>query len=120
MKIYEKGFYSGSISVKDVEKTSSQITETEESLDGFVRRVSEYHKRYQEMQNDLNSLMPKELISLESDLAKNSSMLDESQLKSETFQDEVNEIDSKIPELVSEIEQKIRRFSNTRYTVLRS
>ena len=115
-----KGVLSGSISVKDVEKTSSQITETEESLDGFVRRVSEYHKRYQEMQNDLNSLMPKELISLESDLAKNSSMLDEFQLKSETFQDEVNEIDSKIPELVSEIEQKLRRFSNTRYTILRS
>ncbi len=112
-----KGVLSGSISVKDVEKTSSQITETEESLDGFVRRVSEYHKRYREMQNDLNSLMPKELISLESDLAKNSSMLDESQLKSETFQDEINEIDSKIPKLVSEIEQKLRRFSNTRYTI---
>ena len=115
-----KGVLSGSISVKDVEKTSSQITETEESLDGFVRRVSEYHKRYREIQNSLNSLMPKELISLESDLVKNSSMLDEFQLKSETFQDEVNEIDSKIPKLISEIEQKLRRFSNTRYTILRS
>lgn len=115
-----KAISSGSISVKDVEKTSSQITETEESLDGFVRQVSEYHKKYQEMQNDLNSLMPKELISLESDLAKNSSTLDESQLKSETFQGEINEIDSKIPQLVSEIEQKLRKFSNTRYTILTS
>ncbi len=115
-----KGVLSGSISVKDVEKTSSQITETEEYLDRFVHRVSEYHKRYREIQNNLNSLMPKELISLESDLVKNSSMLDESQLKSETFQDEVNEIDSKIPKLISEIEQKLRRFSNTRYTILRS
>ena len=115
-----KGVLSGSISVKDVEKTSSQITETEEYLDRFVHRVSEYHKRYREIQNNLNSLMPKELISLESDLVKNSSMLDESQLKSETFQDEVNEIDSKIPKLISEIEQKLRRFSNTRYNILRS
>ena len=115
-----KAISSGSISVKDVEKTSSQITETEESLDGFVHQVSEYHKKYQEIQNDLNSLMPKELISLESDLAKNSSTLDESQLKSETFQGEINEIDSKIPQLVSEIEQKLRQFSNTRYTILTS
>ncbi len=115
-----KGVLSGSISVKDVEKTSFQITETEEYLDRFVHRVSEYHKRYREIQNNLNSLMPKELISLESDLVKNSSMLDESRLKSETFQDEVNEIDSKIPKLISEIEQKLRRFSNTRYNILRS
>ena len=115
-----KAISSGSISVKEVEKTSSQITETEESLDGFVHQVSEYHKKYQEMQNDLNSLMPKELISLESDLVKNSSTLDESQLKSKTFQGEINEIDSKIPKLVSEIEQKLRKFSNTRYTILTS
>ena len=115
-----KGVSSGSISVKDVEKTSFQITETEESLDGFIHKVSEYHKKYQEMQNDLNSLMPKELIFLESDLVKNSSALDESQHKSETFQDEINEIDFKIPKLVSEIEQKLRRFSNTRYTILTS
>jgi len=115
-----KGISSGSISVKDVEKTSSQITETEESLDGFVHQVSEYHKKYQEIQNNLNSLMPKELISLENDLAKNSSTLNESQLKSETFQGEIGEIDSKIPELVSEIEQKLRQFSNTRYTILTS
>ena len=39
-----KGISSGSISVKDVEKTYSQITETEESLDGFVHQVSEYIK----------------------------------------------------------------------------
>ncbi len=113
-----KGILSGSISVKDVEKTSSHITETEESLDRFVRQALEYHKKYQEIQNDLNSLMPKELISLENDLVKNVSILNEFQLKSETFQGEINEIDSKIPKLVSEIEQKLRQFSNTRYTIL--
>jgi len=115
-----KGISSGSISVKDVDKTSSQITETEESIDGFVKQVSDYHKKYQELQNELDSLKPEELISLENDLSKNTSLLDESQLKSETFQGEVDEVDSKIPELVSDIEQKLREFSNTRYTVLTS
>ena len=114
-----KGISSGSISVKDVEKTSLQITETEELLDGFVYKISEYHKKYQEMQNDLNSLLSKDLISLENQLAKNLLILNESQLKSETFQGEIDEIDSKIPQLVSsKIEQKLRKVSNIRYTVL--
>ena len=115
-----KGISSGSISVKDVDKTSSQITEIEESLDGFVNMVSNYHKKHEEMKKELDSLMPTDLISLENDLAKNSSLLDECHLKSETFQGEIDEIDSKIPELISEIEKNLREFSSTRYTILTS
>ena len=37
-----KGISSGSISVKDTEKTLSQLTETEESLDDFIKKVSDY------------------------------------------------------------------------------
>ena len=55
-----KGVLSGSISVKDIDKMSSQITETEEMLDGFTNQVSEFHKKYQEMQKELDSLMPQE------------------------------------------------------------
>ena len=70
------------------------------------------------MKNDLNSLNPNELVSSEHELAKNMSFKEDSQLKSETFQGEIDEIDSKIPKLVSEIEAKLRQFSNTKYTVL--
>jgi len=112
-----KGISSGSISVKDVDKSFSQITETEETLDEFVKQISEYLEKYEKIKNDLNSLNPKELVSLEHELAKNTSFKEDSQLKSETFQGEIDEIDSKIPQLVSEIEDKLRRFSNTKYTV---
>ncbi|MDH5430285.1 MAG: exonuclease SbcC [Nitrosopumilus sp.] len=115
-----KGVSSGSISVKDVDKTFSQITELEESLDGFIKQVLEYNEKYQEMKNNVNFLMPDNLGSLEDDLEKNTLLFDEYRLKSKTFQDEIDEIDSKIPELVSKIEQKLRQFSNTRYTVLLS
>jgi hypothetical protein len=115
-----KGISSGSISVKDVDKTSAQITETEESLEGFVKQVLDYHQKYKKMEQDLNSLLPKDLVSLESELSKNTSLNDESQLKSETFQGEIDEIDLKIPKLISEIESKLRKFSNTQYTVLTS
>jgi hypothetical protein len=113
-----KGITSGSISVKDVDKSLSLITETEEALDGFVKQISEYFEKHEKMQNDLNSLNPSELESLEHELAKNISFKEDSQLKSETFQGEIDEIDSKIPKLVSEIEEKLREFSNTKYSVL--
>jgi len=114
----KKGISSGSISVKDIDKSLSQITETEEALDGFVKQISEYSEKHEKMKNDLNSLNPDELVSSEHELAKNISFKEDSQLKSETFQGEIDEIDSKIPKLVSEIEAKLRQFSNTKYTVL--
>lgn len=113
-----KGISSGSISVKDIDKSLSYITETEEILDNFVKQISEYLEKHEKMENDLNSLYPNEFVSLEQELAKNTSFKEDSQLKSETFQGEMKEIDSKIPQLVSEIEKKLRHFSNTEYTVL--
>jgi len=115
-----KGITAGSISVKDVDKSLSQITETEETLDGFVKRVSEYSEKYQSMSNELNSLKSEELISLESELSKNLSSIDDSKLRSETIEGELDELKSKIPQFVSEIEVKLRQFSNTKYTVISS
>jgi len=110
----KKGISSGSISVKDVDKSLSLITETEEALDGFVKQISEYLEEH----HDLDSLNPSELVSLERELTKNLSFKEDSQLKSETFHGEIDEIDSKIPKLVSEIEDKLRQFSNTKYSVM--
>ncbi|QLH06560.1 exonuclease SbcC [Nitrosopumilus ureiphilus] len=110
-----KAVSSESISVKDIDKTLSQITETEEVLDGFVKQVSEYFKKYEQLENDLNSLNPKNLFSLENDLEKNISFKKDAELKSKIIQNEVDEIISKIPRFVTKIEEKLRQFSNTKY-----
>ena len=115
-----KGISSGSISVKDVDKTLSQITETEEMLDIFIIQVSEYFKKYDSIKSEMNSLKPDNLDSLEAEMNKNISFKSDSELKSETFQGEIDESDSKIPVLVSSIEAKLRNFSNTTYTILTS
>ena len=115
-----KAISSGSISVKDVEKTLSQITETEEKLDELIKQVSEYFKKYQFIQNDMNSFKSNNLHSLENELTKNNSFRDDSESKIKTFQMEIHETDLKIPQLISEIEVQLRRFSNTRYTILPS
>ena len=115
-----KGISSGSISVKDVDKSLSYITETEECLDLFVSHVSEFIEKHQRMTNDLKSLRPEELTPLENDLKKNIAFKDDSKSKSKTLENDILEINSKIPQLVSEIEAKLRRFSNTRYSVISS
>ena len=115
-----KAISSGSISVKDVEKTLSHITETEEKLDELIKQVSEYFKKYQFIQNDMNSFKSNNLHSLENELTKNNSFRDDSESKIKTFQMEIHETDLKIPQLISEIEVQLRRFSNTRYTILPS
>ena len=113
-----KGISSGSISVKDIDKTLSQITDTEETLDGLIKQVEAYYEKYQSIQNDTNSLKPDNLDSLQNELIKNTSFMEDSKLKSKTFQEEIKENDLKIPQLVSEIERKLHLFSNTKYTIL--
>jgi chromosome segregation ATPase len=112
-----KGISSGSISVKDTDKTLTQLTETEESLDDFIKKISEYSDTFNSMKNDLATLKPEILTSLENDFSKNTDSQNDSKLKSKTILAEIDEINSKIPQLVSKIEDKLQIFSNTKYVI---
>ena len=112
-----KGITSGSISVKDTEKSFSQITETEEALDGFIKQVTEFVDKRKNIQDQMIALESNELSDLTSDLKNALSDKENSKLKIKTFQDEINESHSNIPKLISDIEVKLRKFSNTVYTI---
>ena len=115
-----KGVISGTISVKDIDKTSLQITETEECLDTFINDVSEFFEKYALMKNKMDSLRPANLDSLENELEKSMSLKDDLEVKSRMIQEEISDADSKIPQLISEMEEKLKKLSNTSYTVLPS
>ena len=115
-----KGISSGSISVKDTEKTLSQLTETEESLDGFIKKVSEYSTVFDSMEADLKNLKPKNLTSTENDISKTSESENDARQKSKTILSEISEIESQIPQFTSKIESKLKIFSSTRYTISKS
>ena len=116
----KKGISSGAISVKDTEKTLSQLTETEEFLDGFIQKISDYTDIFNSMKNDLDILKPENLTSLENEFSKTDNFENDGQLKSKTILSEINEINSKIPQLISKIEDKLQLFSNTKYTISQS
>ena len=116
----KKGISSGSISVKDAEKTLSQLTETEELLDNFIQKVHDYSTVFDSMKNDLNNLKPQNLTSFENNFTKNTDSENDANLKSKTILSEIDEINSKIPELISKIEGKLRIFSNSKYVISKS
>ena len=115
-----KGVMAGTISVKDVTKASFYITETKKSLDKFLDQISQYNKRYAELKEQLDAFLLNDLVALERDLAKNISFKDRDVLKSNTFQDEIEEMNSKISGLMSDIQDKVRETSNIRYILLTS
>ncbi len=116
----KKGISSGSISVKDTEKTLSQLTETEESLDSFIQKVYDYSTAFNSMKKDLDELKPQNLTLLENDFTKNIDSENDANLKSKTILSEITEINSKIPELISQIEGKLQLFSSTKYSISQS
>ena len=112
-----KGISSGSISVKDADKTLSQLTETEESLNGFIKKISEYSNTFNSMNTELNTLKPENLTFLENNFSKNTASQNDLKLKSDTLLSEIDEINSNIPQIMSRIEDKLQFFSNTRYVI---
>ena len=65
-------------------------------------------------------MIPDKLLSMENEYSKNISLKDDLHLKSETLQGDIDDAETKIPSLISEIEKKLREFSNTKYTILQS
>lgn len=112
-----KGITSGSISVKYTEKSFFQITETEEALDGFIKEVNDFVDKRQNIQAQMAALEPVELTIFVRDLNSALSDKHDYELKIKALQSEINEDSSTIPTLISDIEVKLKKFSNTTYVV---
>lgn len=115
-----KGISSGSISVKDVEKSMSHLTETEELLDSFINKVKEFEDKKKEFQNKLASFDNSKLSNLERDVEKEVNEQNDLKSKISTFKKDIEENKANIPRKISEIQGKLKRFSNTDYTVIRT
>ncbi|MBS3922010.1 MAG: exonuclease SbcC [Nitrosarchaeum sp.] len=114
-----KGISSGSISVKDVEKSFSYLTEIEEALAGYIAQVSDFTEKRQKIETQLSALRSNELAELTHNLQHATSDKDDSESKINVIESELNEERSTISKLISEIEVKLREFSNTVYVIAR-
>ena len=113
-----KGILSGSISVKDVDKSMSQITETTEMLDSFIHIIDEYLEKIHNVENQINEFDRSGLAKLEHDLEKIQNNKDDDEQKIVTFENELNQTKLRIPNLLSSLEDKLKKFSSTDYTLI--
>ena len=114
-----KGITSGSISVKDVEKTMSYLTETEERLDGFIDKVNNYNEKRKEIQNQISAFDNSELLNLENTLEKTTEHKKDTESKITLFQKDIQENKEKMPNKINEIETMLKKFSSTRYNIVK-
>ena len=112
-----KGIIAGSISVKDVDKTLIFITEIEEILDALIVKVTEFLVKKRKIEDDLRSFDNSELSLLEYQLEKLYEQKIDSEAKITVYTQEISENLEDMPKKISQIENLLREFSNTKYTI---
>jgi predicted nucleic acid-binding Zn-ribbon protein len=114
----KKGINSGSVSVKDNEKTISNITETEEILGQFIKKINLFTEQKNDIQTQLSLFDKSELTTLEKNLEKNQSNQKDCEARLSSLKKEIDENKTRIPELVATIENKLKKFSKTDYHIM--
>ena len=91
-----KGIGSGSISVKDIDKSMKQITETEEMLDSFINQINAFHDKIKKIKNQISVFNTNQLFEFERKLEKTLSHKDENEQKIKTFEKEIEQTNPSI------------------------
>ncbi len=114
-----KGILSDSISVKDVDKSMNQITETVEMIDYFIKLVTESREKIHNVENKMNQFDVDDLNNFKKDLERALHEKEDKILKIHSFENETNQARSRISMLLTEIENKLQTFSNVQYTLVK-
>lgn len=112
-----KGVQSGFVSVKDMEKSLIQIDETTEILNNFINKIFEFNSKKQKLQSELKIFNISELEKKQSELSKAKSDQDDLENKIHIFENEISESKTKIPNIIKDIEGRLREISSTKYTI---
>lgn len=112
-----KGIQSGSISVKDSEKSIASIDETIEMLNQFTTEKSEFINKKNNLQNELNKFNMKELKQKEDFLAKIGTNKSDAEYKIQKLDREISDIQKLLPQILADIQIKLRRISAKKYHI---
>jgi len=113
-----KGVEGGSISVKDSEKSLSSIDETIELLDEFVKEKSGYAEKKDALQSELDSFNIGELKQKENILTKTNTDKSDAESRIKKLELEIEEIKKSLPEILMDVEIRLRGVSAIKYHVL--
>jgi len=114
----KKGVETGSISVKDAKKSAVQIDEIMNILDNFINKISEFNKKRSNLEDSLKVFDVKELNAKESELSNAINDKNDLEKRIQSIENELSQSKTKIPNLILDIEKKLREVSSIQYTII--
>ena len=113
----QKGVQSGSVSVKNTDKSLSQIRETLSLLTTFIEKISSFNYTKNDIESKLSAFNTEELIQKESSF--NRHKIDKSALesKSKTIEIEMENTIKLVPKHVKSVESVLNQISAVRYMI---
>ncbi|MEM3006928.1 MAG: hypothetical protein QXW37_00895 [Candidatus Nitrosotenuis sp.] len=112
-----KGIMSGSVSVKEADKTVDHITNIISLVDDFVSRKNNLKAQIEDLQKKLNIFDLDNLENLEKQLAKAKSDSEDTKLKIKKLEDDLKHQMAQKDVLISELEDSLVRLLKTKYTI---
>jgi chromosome segregation ATPase len=112
-----KGIISGSVSVKETDKSVDQITGLMSVLDDFIARKNETKSQLEDLKKKLEVFNSKQLDDLEKQLARAKSDRDDAESKIKKLQSDIDQDNVQMPKLVGDLQGSLENISGTKYTI---
>jgi predicted nucleic acid-binding Zn-ribbon protein len=112
-----KGVQSGSVSVKDTDKSLAQIDETLSFIDTFIEKIASFNIFKNDIENKLLVFSSEELRQKESQLTRHQNDKSALETKIESRENELRNTTELIPKHVKSLESILNQISAVQYTI---
>jgi len=112
-----KGVQSGSVSVKDIDKSSAQIDETLSFIDTFIEKIASFNNSKNDLENKLSAFSSEDLKQKESQLTRHQNDKLALETKIESRKNELRNTTELIPKHVKSLESILNQISAVQYTI---
>ena len=112
-----KGVQSGSVSVKDTDKSLTQIDETLSFIDTFIEKIADFNSSKNDIENKLSVFSSEELRQKESQLTRHQNDKLDLETKIESRKNELQNTTEFIPKHIKSLESILNQISAVQYTI---
>jgi len=112
-----KGVQSGSVSVKDIDKSLAQIDETLSFIDTFIEKIASFNNSKNDLENKLSVFSSEELRQKEYQLTRHQNDKLALETKIESRENELRNTIELIPKHVKSLESILNQISAVQYTI---
>ena len=117
LELVRNSVQSGTVSVKDINKSLLHIDETLEKLDSFFGKISEHNQLKDKLENDLKNYNFENLRQNELKLRKHQDDKSKTESKTESLHVEIDNVNESLPNQIKFIETSLNKISPILYSI---